>query len=372
MIPYILVYFLSTVLSYCYSKSRDKSSTIVFLCLTFLTLFLPLALRYGIGTDYKTYVRIIQDVVTSGINDEIEIGWTPLLLIIRNFHLDSHIFFLFPAFLSTLIAFTIVPRQYLWFCLPSYTAIYWLESFSLVRQAFAASVFLVALHWFFKKKYLAFLVFALLSSLLHKSMFILLILTPLSIFNWRIFTPWTNTIILMTVYLVTRFVNLGQIIMDVIVGNTAYARYITSQFNKESEGGSGLGLYLRLVIFLILLIVPFVPYRKKYLENKNKFSSEFVEKRREYNLLCIYIFFLTLGHILAYQIHIFNRIPNIFSVFYLFFAYKLVNAKSRYRKLAMFFFQGLLFLLFLATLRGARISLGGGLGIVPYQSIFSR
>lgn len=372
MTLYILVYILASILSFCYSKSRDKSATIIFASLTFLTLFLPLALRYGIGTDYENYVRIVKEVVASGTNDEIEIGWTPLLLLIRIFHLDNHIFFLFPAFISTLIVFIIVPRSYLWFCLPPYVAIYWLESFSLVRQAFAASVFFFALHWFLKKKYRAFVIFALLSMFLHKSMTVLLILTSLSLFRWRILRPWTNTVILLAFYLATRFVNVGQILMDVVVGNTVYSRYITSQFNRESEGGSGLGLYLRLAIFLILLIVPFVPDKKVPAKRQLNSSSAVLGERKEYNLLCLYVFSLMAGHVLAYQIHIFNRIPNIFSVFYLFFAYRLAAAKSRYRRVAMGLFQVLLFVLFLATLRGASVSSGGGLGIVPYQTIFSR
>lgn len=372
MTLYILVYILASIFSFCYSKSRDKSAIVIFACLTFLTLFLPLALRYGIGTDYENYVRIIDAFVRTGINKSIEIGWTPLLLLIRNFQFDSHFFFVVPAFVSTLIVFLAVPRKYLWFCLPPYVAIYWLESFSLVRQAFAASVFLLALHWFFKKKYLTFLLFALISTILHKSMAIPLILTLLSLLSWRIFTPWANCLILLGFYLLTRLVNVGQIFMETVVGNTPYARYVFSQFNTASEGGSGLGLYLRLVIFLILLIVPFVQYQKIKLRMCSPTTLAAVERRREYNLLCLYVLALMAGHVLAYQIHIFNRIPNIFSVFYLFFAYKLMNAKSRYRRLSMLSFQILLFLLFLATLRGAAVSSGGGLGIVPYQSIFSR
>lgn len=372
MIPYLLAYLFASVFSFCYSKSRDKSTIVIFASLTFLTLFLPLALRYGIGTDYENYVRIIDAFVRTGVNKSIEIGWTPLLLLIRNFQFDSHFFFVVPAFVSTLIIFISVPRKYLWFCLPPYVAIYWLESFSLVRQAFAASVFLLALHWFFKKKYLTFLLFALLSTILHKSMAIPLVLTSLSLLSWRIFAPWTNCLILLGFYLFTRLVNVGQLLMDVVVGNTPYARYVSSQFNKTSEGGSGMGLYLRLVIFLILLIVPFVQYRKIRLRICNPATLAAVERRREYNLLCLYVLALMAGHVLAYQIHIFNRIPNIFSVFYLFFAYKLMNAKSRYRMVVMGLFQVLLFMLFLATLRGASVSSVGGLGIVPYQSIFSR
>lgn len=372
MILYLFFYIQASIFSFCYSKSKDKNLTMIFGLLTFMSLFLPLALRYGIGTDYDNYVRIAQNVIRSGINDRVELGWTPLFLLIRNFNLDVHWFFVIPAFFSSLIILKVVPKKYLWFCIPPYICIYWIESFSLVRQAFAASIFLLAFYYFVKRKYFPFFVWAIISIFFHKSMVVIFALTLLSLFSWRIFTPLLNFIFIIGFYVLTRFINIGKILMEVVVGNTMYANYVSSQFNKTVEGGSGMGLYFRLIIFIILLVIPFVSYKKLKSPITNDGYLEVISKRRKYNLLCLYVFALAAGHILAYQIHIFNRIPNIFSIFYVFFAYELINVKSKYRKLVTVLFQLIIFILFLASLNRAEASSGGGLGIVPYQSILWR
>lgn len=49
-----------------------------------------------------------------------------------------------------------------------------------------------------------------------------------------------------------------------------------------------------------------------------------------------------------------------------------MTSVSPWRKIGMVVFQFLIFILFISSLLNANASLAGGLGIVPYQTIFSR
>lgn len=359
MALYILVYFSSIVVSFCYAKSRDKSASIVFVLCTFLCLFLPLALRWNIGTDYKSYTRIVEDALRTGIYMKFEIGWIPIIYLIDKFDLDIHVFFLIPALFSVFIILYVVPKKYFHFCIPVYIAIAWIESFSLVRQAFAATVFLLAMKSFLRKNYSGFVFWAAVSFCFHKSIIVLAILMVVATMKWQILGRFINFIMLFGFYIVTRFVNIGGILMDKVIGITFYANYITSKYNQANNAGSGLGLLIRVTVFILFACMPYV-------------ASSAQNGRTLYKVTCVFTFFLAVGHMLAYQVHIFNRIPNLFSPFYIFFIINLSISKSRYRKITLLSIEFLIFLLFIATLINSLSSMQGGLGIVPYQSIFSR
>lgn len=357
--PYIAFYISGSVFAFCYSKSRDVSASAVFIICLFLSLFLPLALRYNIGTDYINYVRIVKNAIKSDVYTPFEIGWTPIIYLIGRFGWDIHVFFLIPALLSTLIVLYVVPKKYSYLCIPLYISIAWIESFSLVRQAFATVLFLLAVKSFLEKRYFHFVLWAAVSFCFHKSTIILAVLTPLAVMKWKMLSRYVNFIILFGFYALTRFVNIGGILMEKVVGNTFYANYILSKFNKADADGSGLGMLVRLAVFILLACVPYV-------------APNMRERRTRYNIVCIYIFFLALGHFLAYQVHIFNRISNLFSPFYILFAINLAESESRYRRIALLAVESLVFLLFIVGVKAALSSLPGGLGLVPYQSIFSR
>lgn len=357
--PYIAFYFFGSFFALCYSKSRDKSASTVFIICTFLCLFLPLALRYNIGTDYENYVRIVGSALRSGIYTPFEIGWTPIIYLIGRFDWDIHVFFLIPALLSTLIVLHVVPKKYFHFCIPLYISIAWIESFSLVRQAFATTLFLLATKSFFKRRYARFVIWAAVSCCFHKSTVVLAVLTVIAAMKWQILGRYVNFAILSGFYVLTRFINIGKILMEKVIGATFYAYYITSQFNQSNNDGTGLGILVRLVVFILFTSVPYAPPNSR-------------ERRIQYNVTCIYIFLLAAGHMLAYQVHIFNRIPNLFSPFYILFAMNLAESKSRYRRIAMPVVVSLVFLLFIVMVKVGLSSNPGGLGITPYQSIFSR
>ena len=103
MIVYLCTYFTASISAFCYSKCREKYFSFCLLVITFLILFLPLALRYNIGTDYQNYVTIVERILNGSDWYKLEYGYYPLIWIIRRFNLDIQVFFIVPAFISICI-----------------------------------------------------------------------------------------------------------------------------------------------------------------------------------------------------------------------------------------------------------------------------
>ncbi len=153
MIEYIAIYIFSTVFSFCYAKAKKCSSIAIFATIVFCILFLPLACRYNIGTDYHNYEIAINEYRYGGkFSFPFEYGWFPIVYVIKHWNVSVQYFFIIPAFFSMLILFYVVPRKYFWLCIPAYISVAYLESFSLVRQAFAATIFLLSAKDFIEKK----------------------------------------------------------------------------------------------------------------------------------------------------------------------------------------------------------------------------
>lgn len=363
MYVYISIYCLSLFFSFCYSKSKDRNLILFFSMMTFLVIFIPLAFRCNIGTDYKNYVDIISTSLKDSNYNCFEIGWVPILWGIATFNLDIHIFFVLPALLSVLILFVVIPRKVFWVCIPAYISIAYLESYSLVRQNFAGSLFLLSVKAFYERKNIRALLWFIVTVSFHKSFIILVPLFFLSFFSWNVLNGYKKIVIYLLSCIFFSLFDITSFLMKRILVNSIYAGYIGSNYDVKAEMGSGLGILLRLIMIIVLL-----SFIKRPAENisGNKIVA------RSYVFTVFALMALACAHILATQIHIFNRIPNLFSPFYVNFILALVYSKSRYKRIALLFVLIALFVLFIKTLLISSSSLGQGLGIIPYSSIFER
>lgn len=64
----------SCLFIYLNEKTKEKNYKILFLILSFSFVFIPAALRYNIGVDYRTYVDIFEALKNSDLN-HIEHGY---------------------------------------------------------------------------------------------------------------------------------------------------------------------------------------------------------------------------------------------------------------------------------------------------------
>ena len=364
MFPYIVIYVCSGIFALCYSKSKDKSASVIFLLLTFFVLFVPAALRYNIGTDYKNYVRIISNNLPRHRYTSFEVGWIPVLWLMDNLNLPVHAFFVLIDFTILFCLFTVLDKKAFWLCIPIYVSFAYIQSYSLVRQALAATIFLLAVKHWIARKYMLTILFGVISFLFHKSTVFLCVLLILANFKWKLLSRRNNCVLVVIIYLLIDKLKLASLLMDTIVGNTFYSSYIQSSFNMSTEG-SGLGSLFRELLLFVVVIA------SSRTVNKWNTSNRLPQSR----LYTVSILFSLAGisfFILSTQIHIFNRLPCLIIPFLVITVQCVYRSKYRYRKLALLLLEVGWFFSFVLYIKESLISNPGGLGITPYQSIFSR
>lgn len=359
MALYIAVYFSSIALSFCYAKAKDVYACILLKILLFLILFCPLAFRYDIGTDYSSYTAILKTAFQHDYIPSFEIGWYPIIYLIRLLHLDIHFFFVIPAFLSVLVVLYVSPRKYVWICIPIYLCFSWINSFNIVRQAFASTIFLLSINGYLLDNKKQMIFWGVVSSLFHTSLILLcIILFFMPFTKYHLPKPYTGVALFIVFISVLAIGNVGTRFFNIAVSYTPYSGYLNSIFAQKAKLGSGLGVVLKECMLLFFILA-----------NKRERNDM---NRKNYTLNWIFPMTMGCAVILASQVRILGRIANLFDSIYLFLFFSLVQSSSKYRKVFIIFIFLTSSLLFFKALADNPSSIKSGLGVVPYQSIFSR
>lgn len=368
---YFFIYIISFIFSYCYSKCKSKDVRIVFLILTFLSLFLPLALRYNIGTDYKNYVSVLEPAMRGYYNDDWELGWNILITFMRKFQINIHFFFVFGAFFTILFVMKTLSREYFYLCIPIFVSVQYLESFSLVRQALAVAILMYALKTYSERRRFKGILLIALACCFHESSFVLFLVLPFFELKYKYINNYTCCLVFGTIYIALQILHLGE---KILVKSFSFipliAVYMSSQFNQATKMGSGLGLLLREMI----VFVPLLFLRKQDFEYNTtiKKGKTVILKSLDYNMFFILSALIFSADILSGQIHIFNRLVNLFTMVYVYEAQLILKSKSKYRKILICWLLLCYFVIFAFSVYVEKSSNKGGLGITPYQSIFCK
>lgn len=358
MIPYICTYLGSCFFAVPYSIAKDLSVRVLSGIMLFSFLFLPLALRYGIGTDYANYTSIIETGIRHNYIPGFEIGWFPIITLIKQFNLSLQFFFIVPAFFTVLIFMTVVPRDKILFCLPVFFCFSWINSFNIVRQAFSSMFFLLSLDAYKKNRISRTIVWGIIACCFHKSAILCSLLLLLVRY---IKTPkyiYRNVFIFIIVILLFFIGKLGNRLFSVVAGYTPYAVYLNSAFADEAKLGSGLGVWLKEILLLLLLF-----------STKETHNESF---NKENNLVRVFCFVMGIAIILSAQIRILGRIASLFDSIYIFLIIHLSMSSVRLRKIYLLFIFFVTSVLFFKTISGSPSSARSGLGVYPYQSVLSR
>lgn len=367
MTVYFFVYIFSAFFSYFYSVEKNKNVSVLLKLFLFLTLFLPLSLRYDIGTDYINYYQQINWDIdpVSGKWGGFELGWHPLLWLIKTFNLDIHLFFVVTAFFSVFFIIKIIEKESAFYSIIIYVSTLYLDSFSLVRQAFAAILAIYGIKKYFNRQEKKYLIYVFLSVLFHSSLMLFVFLLPLILYYnkkkpFRHIT-WFNIYIFS--FLFFTLVNIPSMMFRILAQSVLRnsSRYFTdSLYGAATKMGSGLGVLLK-----EMTVIPFL----FFMTSEDKFSG----KR---NSLCmpslLIVLFIFVSYIFSTQITIMNRIPYIFTTYYLIATQSLYESKNKYRRIGLYILAIIFTANFVVNLIKNPSSASGGLGITPYQSIFSR
>ncbi|MGN1107003.1 MAG: EpsG family protein, partial [Huintestinicola sp.] len=161
-------------------------------------LFLMSAFRYGIGNDFFTYRRIFysfaskESLADRFANRDFEIGYTVLMEIVRILGGDYLILNIIMALLILLpVAFVILKYSKMpWLSCWIYLSVtFFYNSMNFTRQSLAASIVLLGFHFIREKKHWAVILLALIGSLFHVSV---LVVIPVYFFSlikpsWKLY-----------------------------------------------------------------------------------------------------------------------------------------------------------------------------------------
>lgn len=322
----------------------------------FVVLWVPLAIRYGIGRDYFSYIEIYKNVLLT--RDGIELGFYYLNYILAYFDFQYQYLFAVTSFITIYFCVKSFDRDYTLVSIILFCVLLYLQAFSIIRQMLAVSICLYSCSLWSKGFKLRSLIFLILAPLFHYSALIILLLAIISRFikinSMMCYFAFISSIIFI-------FNGVDFIFSNSILLDSKYGYYITSSFNRPTEIGSGLGV----VIALLLPLMVFIKSTKLYEYNKN------------YNFMLLINLVYVISFVLSLKIYIFARFTDALSFVQILLIpamLKISNPKGVYYNLMMAVVL-LHVLLFEANLNANTIAAGNisnsGLGIMPYKSILN-
>lgn len=360
MFLYVSVFGLSCLLMYLYQESTDINKNMFYLFTVFSLLFLLLALRYETGGDYINYTNILNEAKKTNNYFCFEIGWVPLVFLIVRFNMSPHFFFVFTAFVSTLLIIKSIPKKNACVGICLYLALGYIETFSAVRQCFGAVIFAYAYSRYRKNdNFVQLLIFTFIAAMFHKSFYFVILCVFVSVFFRKkvCISEYRTLLYFFILFIIFNFINLADLILHNLLAYTPYAVYANmgEAILGKTENTLGIGMLLRYVLCFLLLF-DYSELHKKYLTSH--------EIQNNFLIIVLYCFFL-----LSNQMLIFMRLPLLFNtclaVFY-------ENKRSKIRHLQNLLMIFLCFLLFYATLLKSSKSVEGSWKLIPYTSILSQ
>jgi len=346
--PYILI-FLTIMLS-SYFKSKYRSLII------FLALFLFSALRFDVGWDYTEYVGIIKSGIDNISNSRLE----PLAKFIlqTGAYLEFYpIVFIIFSFLTLYFVHKSITRYssnhalswLVFYCLP----LFFLASLSTIRQSVATAIVLFSFKYIYEKKHLKFLLLILISTLLHYSSIIGLLLIFIC---KKPFNKTTNIILIFSSFIFSEFIyNYLEIFLN--IDNSMIKRYVAFYLDADLHSPTK----LQYIYYSIAVLNIFVYDKLVSLNPLNKI------------FIAISSFGIFLFNILSFEPVTASRISAFFIIFWIFLIpeySKLFEFRSK--KIIKFMIYSLFIIMFFLYLNIYVTAFESGLNeknsFIPYKS----
>lgn len=313
---YNIILLSSTFFVWLSEKGRTRLDRNVLLGVAFFIVFIPSAIRYGIGTDYFNYLRIYESGNYDYYLKE------PAFYFINWFldKLEAHFQWLFVilAFVFTVVVFKAYPRKNAWLIHLLFFSTQLYFSFNGLRQAAAIAWCFLALFCFFERRYITFIVLTLAGATFHQSALFVTVagLAALLPINRYIKTQVAPIVFISFILFTFISINVVLVYMEQIlnwVGLSKYASYFSSTVHfVERDFGSGIGVLAK-ILFSIYIICQ---------------TKKILELNENYWLLILLIFVFAIATVLANEIVIFNRVTIMFSIASAIGGFLLLNLKS--------------------------------------------
>ena len=327
-----------------YHKHEKISETAKWFCL--LTLFIPSALRYGIGTDYVNYNAIFNRIMSRGFSGHTEIAWQVLNIIIGKLKLPFQGVIIISSAL-TLIPLIKTAKKDFFIIIVLFSCLYYLNSYNITRQILAMSLIWAAYLFILEKKYIHTFLLIILATLFHTSS---LLFIPIFLFSEFIPLTKKRTIVLFIIFVVS-FIFASNYIIPYIMK----LKYSGENFIYYSEVIISLSKIFKaiprfIVLFLILYFID---------ENK--------AEKREINYIYWLILSLAISDISGMSYLIFQRIRIYCFIAYL-ASFKILwlNTEKKEKIVNLFL------LAFIIANYLVRFLWVGSAEVIPYTSIFTK
>ena len=354
-ILYNFILIFGTLFAYMSTLIKEMWGKKFFIFLSFLTLFVPAALRYGVGTDYLGYESIFNEILFTGSIEKTEPFYGLLNQIVIFFTGSFHWVIVLSSLLTFVFVYkSVVHSKQIFLTILLFVLLLYLYSFSTVRQSLAIVISMFATFRLFNDdKALKFVFCILLGAMFHYSALLMLLVLP---FRKLKFNLLFGLLILVVFFFLGKFLS-TSVLNSPLLEATKYGGYASNKFGEETEIGSGLGVFLNILPVLIVMIL--VGWR--FEDGRKKFFL--------FNLGLIYL----LTKSLALNIHILGRINEVFGFvpIILIVYFVEIEASLRLKRIIQLFCVFCYLILFEKSIAVNTIDIGGGLGISPYVSIFS-
>lgn len=347
MLFYIFLFFLVLLFSFCYTYAKDVNVAVCFKIITFLLLFLPSALRYGIGTDYVNYVDIFFNI-KEGVDVRTELGWVFLNKFCIFFNLNVQWIFIISSFFTIYYIFK-TPKKDFFIVIILFFCLFYLDSYNMTRQGLTMSICWYAYLCFIGGKKNKSYIYIIISSLFHTSGLIIL-LCFFIIDKFKLINKKTTTILLFCCFFLA-YTNIFMTILSFILSFTKYNVYL-EMFEFYNERSAGFGSIYTLLIRTFILLILFNSFRYTNNDIENKF-------------IVFFILLLELSDVIALDLYMANRVKLLFYLAYIMIMVPLYQQKGnvfmKIKKIG-FISYFILYYLILKLITGAN-------AIIPYQMI---
>lgn len=307
---YSFILIFSTMLVWLSEHAKNNINSKFFLTLSFLIVFLPSAIRYGVGTDFFSYYDIYnyQDWVNKN-----EYGFHLINHVLRSFGLSAQWAMATYALIFTLVGYLSYPKKKVWIYHLLFLSMLLFFSFNGIRQAIAVVFTMLAIKYELQGRNIAFIVLLAVASTFHQSTLFLL---PAILFSrLSLSSKVKEKIFPLFITGITLFIWLGPSVFGFVQKiatqlNLPYVRYFESNYFQTVNINTGYLVLTKILLTLALIL------------NSSKIINLY---EKNWNIV-VYSGFFVLFYSLSSQSAAFGRlsyvyIPGVICFLYLFLSH---------------------------------------------------
>lgn len=306
--------FASTAFIWLRSRIKGKALEVFLNSLAFLTLFVPTALRYGVGTDFFSYYRIYN---YPELHRKMELGFAAINSTLRNFDLSAQWGMAAYAFIFFWVSIRSYPKNNPWIFHIIFVSSLLFFSFNGIRQAIAVSFISLSILYFINHKTIRSIILIIIGSLFHKST--LIAIPAIALYYLpaprSIETKTIPLVMLTVVFLSILFGSSLSYYIEVLSGylNLPYNHYFESSYFAQRRVNTGVILISKCLSIAFILF----------------YSERIINLNKRYWLIIILTCFYLLFYSLSYHSAAYGRMAYTFLIGPLYLIYLSLNYSKK-------------------------------------------